>query len=216
MTAQFAGDLAPVSKKTYHHGDLPAALLQAAEEELAEHGIERFSLRAVAKRAGVSHAAPAHHFGDLRGLLTALAARGYERLLAFQNRRQEHAPSDPRSRIVASGLGYVDFAMAHPALFRLMFSSERPDRDDEEFSRASFETFEKLVAETRAVTGSNPWESADAMKDLMASWSLVHGLAELVVSGRAERPLGLDALDDQARDRLLTDIIRKLGSESDG
>ncbi|MDH5821705.1 TetR/AcrR family transcriptional regulator [Luteimonas sp. RD2P54] len=201
-----------MNRQPYHHGNLPSALLQAAEEELALHGIERFSLRAVAKRAGVSHAAPAHHFRDLRGMLTALAARGYERLLAFQGRRQAAAAPDPRARIVASGLGYIDFAIAHPALFRLMFASDRPDRDDPRFATASLQTFEKLVAETEAIANRNPYRDPAAMKDLMASWALVHGLAELIVSGRAERPLGLSALQDDERDALLTDIVQRLAS----
>lgn len=201
-----------MNKRNYHHGDLPSALLKAAEEELAVHGIERFSLRAVAKRAGVSHAAPSHHFGDLRGLLTALAARGYERLIEFQNERQIGAAADPRSRIAASGLGYIDFAIAHPALFRLMFSSDRPDRNNPDFSKASLETFERLVSETQAVAKKNPYEDKDAMKDLMVSWSLVHGLAELIVSGRAERLLGLAKLQDDERDAVLTDIIRRIES----
>src|SRR5690554_4616148 len=202
-----------LNRRHYHHGNLPSALLQAAEEELSEHGIERFSLRSVAKRAGVSHAAPAHHFGDLRGLLTALAARGYERLIEFQDDRQASTGADPRSRIAASGLGYIDFAIAHPALFRLMFSSDRPDRDDPRFSTASLQTFEKLVSETEAVANRNPYEDLAAMKDLMASWALVHGLAELIVSGRAERPLGLAALRDDERDAVLTGILRRLAPD---
>lgn len=68
-------DAPPPPPRPYHHGDLRAALLHAAEEELAERGMEAFSLRSVAKRAGVSHAAPAHHFGDAQGLLTALAGK---------------------------------------------------------------------------------------------------------------------------------------------
>jgi AcrR family transcriptional regulator len=113
--------------RPYHHGDLRAALLRAAEEELTANGVEGFSLRAVAKRAGVSHAAPAHHFGDVRGLLTALCVEGFNRFLATQHAREAAAALDPRSQLVASGLGYVDFALANPALFRLMFSSNLPD-----------------------------------------------------------------------------------------
>ncbi|GAB4190112.1 MAG: TetR/AcrR family transcriptional regulator [Wenzhouxiangellaceae bacterium] len=199
-----------MTKRRYHHGDLPTVLLEAAEAELAEHGLERFSLRAVAKRAEVSHAAPAHHFKDLNGLLTALAARGYERLVQFQQRRQKMAGSEPRSQAVASGLGYIDFAVAHPALFRLMFASERPDRADTHFAAASLAAFDKLVVEIQAVAGSDPYANPEAMIQLIAAWSVVHGLAELIVSGRAERPLGLEGLSTEQRDAVLSDILRRV------
>jgi AcrR family transcriptional regulator len=84
-------------RPTYHHKDLRAALLTAAEAELTEVGLERFSLRSVAKRAGVSHAAPAHHFGDVGGLLTALCAEGFHRFLAAQAARESLAAPDPPS-----------------------------------------------------------------------------------------------------------------------
>ena len=84
-----------MTDKTYHHGNLAAELLQAAERELVLNGIEAFSLRAVAKRAGVSHGAPAYHFKSARGLLTALAATGYERLVEAQEARQSDAGSAP-------------------------------------------------------------------------------------------------------------------------
>ncbi|MGL5012504.1 MAG: TetR/AcrR family transcriptional regulator, partial [Paracoccaceae bacterium] len=119
-------------EKPYHHGDLRAALLAAAEAELADHGIEAFSLRQVAKRAGVSHAAPAHHFGDANGLLTALAAEGFRQFAAAQAAREAQADKAPRAQMIAAGLGYVDFAMARPALFRLMHASDRPAYDTPE------------------------------------------------------------------------------------
>ena len=199
-----------MSKQSYHHGDLPAALLKAAEQELKEHGMARFSLRSVAKRAGVSHGAPAHHFGGVQGLLTALAAKGYERLLACQSEEQRKCAADPRAKSVASGLGYIAFATQNPELFRLMFASELPDRDDPQFADTSLKTFDKLVLEIQDRTGKNPWQDAEAMQELMASWALVHGLAELIVSGRAERPLGLAGLSEADRRAVLMDIVERL------
>jgi AcrR family transcriptional regulator len=113
------------AKHSYHHGDLRAALITAAETTLAESGVEDFSLRQVAKRVGVSHSAPAHHFGDAQGLLCALAAEGFRRFRATMLARQAAAPADPMAQLVASGLGYLDFAETSPALFTLMFASER-------------------------------------------------------------------------------------------
>ena len=93
-------DPQPAEAPRYHHGDLRAALLAAAETELDERGVESFSLRGVARRAGVSHAAPAHHFRDVRGLLTALAAEGFARFLAAQRAREAAAGADPHNRMV--------------------------------------------------------------------------------------------------------------------
>lgn len=199
----------PSPRKGYHHGDLASALLRAAEKELSENGMEAFSLRAVAKRAGVSHGAPAHHFGDVRGLLTALATQGYQRLIKAQNTRQRKAKPDPKSQLAASGLGYIDFAIKNPALFRLMFSSEKPDRTDDRFFDVALEVFNKLVSDTQKVSGKDPYRDRETMKELMASWSIVHGLAELMISGRAERPMGFDKMTKAERDAVIIDIIQR-------
>ena len=201
-----------MTKQGYHHGDLANALLDAAETELSTFGIERFSLRAVAKRAGVSHAAPAHHFGHSRGLLTALAARGYERLLAAQTRREEQAGSDPQQQIMASALGYVAFAMERPDLFRLMFNSAVPDRSDARFFDVALSVFDRLVRHTRALNGHDPYDDQQSMLDLMASWAVVHGLAELIIAGRVERLLNLSALSDLERDEVLSSILGRVNT----
>ncbi len=204
-----------MKKKSYHHGDLAAALLIAAEAELTENGIERFSLRAVAKRAGVSHGAPAHHFSDVKGLLTALAAKGYERLLDQQSKREAEKDGDARAKLVASGLGYLEFAMANPQLFHLMFNSSIPDRDDERFFNVALSVFDRLVDNTQAVNGKSPYSDEASMVDLMASWSLVHGLAELIVSGRAERPLQLSQLSQEDREVVLSAILGRVNQSVD-
>lgn len=197
------------SKDRYHHGDLKSALLRAAEAELAENGIESFSLRAVAKRAGVSHGAPAHHFKDARGLLTALAASGFRRFIAAQEARQARADDDVLSQQVATGLGYIDFAIDNPALFRLMFTSEKADRSAADLAEASRATFEKLVTGVHSVVGENPDGDPGATKRIMASWAMAHGLADLIVSGRAEHPLKFSTLSLEDRDALLSDLLAR-------
>jgi len=196
-------------RKPYHHGDLASELLRAAELELSENGIEAFSLRAVAKRAGVSHGAPAHHFTDARGLLTALATTGFDRLVAAQEARQQMAAEDALSRQVAAGLGYIDFALANPALFRLMFTSEKPDRTAEDLARASFAAFNKLVTGVQGLVGADPHADREAMKDVMASWAMAHGLADLMVSGRADRPLNFSEMPQAEIDQILTDLLAR-------
>lgn len=199
-----------MEKQPRHSQGLAATLLEVAEQELSENGIENLSLRAVAKRAGVSHGAPAHHFGDAQGLLTALAAKGYERLMDYQVKREDAAPAKPLDKIIASGLGYIDFATEFPELFYLMFNSSRPDRSDKRFFDVSLSVFERLVQNTEAYNGQNPYTDPKSMKDLMASWAVVHGLAELVISGRAERTLGLSEMSQKERDAAFTSILLRV------
>jgi AcrR family transcriptional regulator len=172
------------ARERYHHGDLRAALLDAAEEELRLHGVEGFTLRGCARRAGVSHAAPAHHFGDARGLLTALAALGYRRFVAAQERRKQAEGAQGAGRLIAAGLGYVDFARAHPALFRLIFASDRPDQEDPELCAAGEAAFAALEADVQAALGASATESPEGRALLQASWAMAHGIADLVVAGR--------------------------------
>lgn len=171
------------ARQSYHHGDLRRALLAAAEAELIEKGPDGFTLRGCARRAGVSHAAPAHHFGDAAGLLAALAADGFERLLAAMKARTAAADdADADSRLAAAGLGYIDFARANPALFRLMFSSGRPDRGDERLCRSADGAFGYLAASAIHLTGPDPLSSVDGRRQIAALWAMAHGLADLLMS----------------------------------
>jgi AcrR family transcriptional regulator len=186
--------------RTYHHGNLREALVAAAEAELEANGIEGFSLRGVARRAGVSHAAPAHHFGDARGLLTALAADGFRRFVATQEARQAEAALDPRSQLVAAGLGYIEFARRHHALFRLMFSSDRPQGDDEALKAAGRAAYEKLVRDVSARMG----ETAPSTVDIVAVWAAAHGVADLLASGRA---IAIARLPEAEREAAFAQIL---------
>lgn len=164
------------SDKPYHHGDLRAALLAAAEAELAERGVEGFSLRQVAKRAGVSHAAPAHHFRDAQGLLTALATEGFRQFLSAQHAREAQAAPDPRAQLMAAGLGYVDFAQARPALFGLIFGSAKPDHGDADLASAARAAFTHLQMQVAAL--------GKGQETLLSVWGLTHGFASLLSAGR--------------------------------
>ncbi len=187
-----------MTEKRYHHGDLRAALIAAAEADLAERGVEAFSLRQVAKRAGVSHAAPAHHFGDADGLLTALAVEGFHRFLSAQAAREATAAPDPRSQLAAAGLGYIDFALASPALFRLLFGSNRPDFVNPDLAAASSAAYAHLEAQVTAAGGS--------FADIAAVWSLAHGLADLIAAGRLT---SLQGLSPPERDTALAALLAR-------
>jgi AcrR family transcriptional regulator len=181
-------------KHPYHHGDLRAALLTAGEAVLSETGIEGFSLRRVARDVGVSHSAPAHHFGDTQGLLAALATEGFQRFLGAMQARQAACASDnPAELLIASGLGYVDFALAAPALFKLMFGSDRVDFCAPALGTASEAAFDHLARDIARLRGVSPYEDAAAMADVMASWSMVHGFASLLLSGRMHPVQEMDA-----------------------
>lgn len=194
-------------RERYHHGDLRAALINAAELELEAKGMEGFSLRSVAKRAGVSHAAPAHHFGDMQGLLTALAARGFAMFLEAQTIRQEAAEAEPVAQLVASGMGYIDFALAHPALFQLMFGSSWPEGTDPEFQRTSEAAYGRLMDNVRAVTGADPEEDDPSARRAVSVWALVHGLGHLMIGGG---PRYLIGQPPETRERLLSEIIEAM------
>ncbi|MBX2805894.1 MAG: TetR/AcrR family transcriptional regulator [Hyphomicrobiales bacterium] len=190
----------------YHHGNLKETLLEAAQAELADQGIEKLSLRAIAKRAGVSHAAPAHHFGDVNGLLTALAARGFGMLMAAQKLRLDTARPDPVSQLVALGLGYIDFATANPAMFRLAFSSKRPNFDDPGLHEPAKLAYDMLGDGVSALRDQSPASDLAVMADVASMWAMVHGLGDLLASGRIKY---LQALTAEECEAVLIEIIRR-------
>lgn len=183
-------------KTTYHHGDLRDVLIDAARAELEETGLEAFSLRKVARRAGVSHAAPAHHFGDAAGLLTALATLGFREFLAAMVQRGAAAERDAEAQLIAAGLGYLDFAIGNNALFRLIHASARPSHTDPDLLEAARASFQHLVDLVASGT-DRPCDDAQTYLDAVTIWSNVHGLADLYINGRLQRfhELSGDALE---------------------
>lgn len=184
--------------KTYHHGDLRQALLTAGEAELEETGLEGFSLRKVARRAGVSHAAPAHHFGDVRGLLTALAARGFTRLLDMRAMRLTDGDMTARDRLMAYGLAYCAFAQDHTALFRLCFASVKPMDDDTDLSQVADRAFFALAEDVSEMTGLPLQDDVRHLADTFAIWGMVHGIADLLASGRIHLAQNMDPPEKEA------------------
>ena len=189
----------------YHHGDLRAALLNAAEAELDEKGIEGFTLRGCAKRAGVSHAAPAHHFRDANALLTALAARGFERFVESLRAHMDAAGDDAMARLGAGGVGYVSFALDNAAVFRLMFSSERPDFESEGLCSAAETAFTQLVTMVSAARGATPDADPSVIMDVAATWSMAHGMADLLSSGRMKT---ISDLPETERNSVLASLMQ--------
>jgi AcrR family transcriptional regulator len=178
------------SRSPYHHGDLRAACLRAAMELLEEGGTTALSLRAVARRAGVSPAAPYRHYADRDALISAVAAVGY-RELAEQLAAAHPAPSTADD-LAAVAVAYVQFALQRPALFRVMFG-EPCDRDNSERVAATNAISEYVGAIVRhSFPGSNPDALATAV------WALVHGLAFLHLDGKLDSATP-DVVSDRVR-----------------
>lgn len=174
-----------VRARPYHHGDLRAALLGEAEAILERHGIQALTLRAAARAAGVSHAAPANHFGDLTGLLSELAASGFNRFSAALSAAADAAGHERRIRAAAMGRAYVTFAQNHPGLFALMFRSERLDAARPAL-REAMDVARQVLRNAAGTASGNTGPPLRIAALAAARWSLVHGFAMLLLDGRLE------------------------------
>ena len=175
------------SGDSYHHGDLHEALLKAAEKVLERDGLAGLTLRAVAREAGVSHAAPAHHFGDLTGLVSELAAIGFRQY----NAAMAAAGASGTTLLekgMASAKAYVAYAQAHPGMYGLIFRTvkrldySRPSLN--EASEAAFAGLAGSVAAHRQEQISKDSLSLDQAAAIARNWSLVHGFTMLLLDGR--------------------------------
>ncbi|CAM3145892.1 TetR/AcrR family transcriptional regulator [Saccharomonospora xinjiangensis] len=168
----------------YHHGDLRRAVVDAAVEIIARDGIGAVSLRDLARRAGVSHAAPAHHFKDKAGLLTAVAIEGFEMLTSSM----EDALRTVRLPLLELGRLYVVFAIEHPGHFEVMYRPDVYNRDDPELLATRAWARRVLRA---GVSTASPYREDDAVDSgALAVWSLAHGYATLLRSGNFDEYLG--------------------------
>lgn len=185
-------------KTSYHHGRLREALLEAALEVVKEDGAVALSLREVARRAGVSHAAPAHHFGDKAGLLTAIAIEGFLRFTEAQREGAARGGDDPRQRFGWVGWAYVMFAAEQRPYFEVMFRPELLRRDDPALIQASLAAYELLLETARAALGGNPSAEALALRATTA-WAEAHGLSTLWLGGNLSHYAPAPSLDALAR-----------------
>jgi AcrR family transcriptional regulator len=169
----------------YHHGDLPAALLAGVQSAVADEGVSGVSLRDVARRAGVSHSAPAYHFGSKAGLLTAFATAGYQLLAeSVINEVAASEAGDSAAQLAAIGRGYVRFAVGHPAHFEVMFRLDALEPGNAEFVAASEAAYELLTAAVERCRADGRLHGRSTEVVTVSAWSLVHGLSALWISGR--------------------------------
>jgi len=175
-----------VPNADYHHGDLRNALISAGLEVLEEDGLEGLTLRKVAARAGVSHAAPTHHFGNREGLFVAIAAHGFDRFREYMEAERYGSGKSPQDQLEGISRGYMKFAREQPALFRLNFSVEYKNHPDGELQEASLRAYE-VLAEVCALF--EPDKAGPGINELKV-WSTVHGYAQLSLYRRGQTPHG--------------------------
>ncbi|MEA3061099.1 MAG: hypothetical protein QOJ94_880 [Sphingomonadales bacterium] len=174
------------AQRPYHHGNLKAALIAAAEAVLERDGLAGLSLRAAAREAGVSHAAPRHAVGDLAGLLAELAASGFERLRAGM---EAAAAASPQAPLDALGRCYVRFALANPALFQLMFRHERL-----EAGRPALIAARRALLDTLRSATPGERDGEERRAALLSAWAQAHGLAMLLIDRQLPPELAGEAV----------------------
>lgn len=179
------------ARSTYHHGDLPEALLAAADTLIKEKGVEGFSLREAARLIGVDPAASYRHFRDKKAVLQALARRGFTRLAARMHDRLQQTARPPRSKLLTLGQAYVSFALEEPSAFRAMFGPTGVDSRDDLLrgtypaDQSPYDLLQMLLREW----ASEGEHSIDVDEASVSLWAAVHGLAWLLIEG-ALRPGG--------------------------
>lgn len=169
--------------RPYHHGNLRQTLLDAAIRLIAQAGPTGFTLREVARRAGVSHNAPYRHFRDKDDLIAAVATQGFKELTAAMLQTAEDN-THPLDRLRAAGLGYVAFALRRPEHFTVMFDASIKIADYAETAAAAHEAFTTLVAFIEACQRDGHLPPGDPLHPALVSWSQVHGIAKLAITGR--------------------------------
>lgn len=184
--------------RPYHHGDLRTALVEAAARMAADTGPASVTLREVARRAGVSEAAPYHHFTDKAALLAAVAEEGFRLFDAHQAEALTRAPADPVAQLADLGVSYLRFAVAYPHYFQVMF---RPSlvtcSRSPEFDTLAARSFERLMTATTAARRASGQTDADPYPAALAMWAMPHGLAGLYLeqsSGPRMTPALLESI----------------------
>jgi len=169
--------------KPYHHGNLREALLEAAIRLIAEVGPTAFTLREVARRAGVSHNAPYRHFRDRDDLMAAVAAQGFRELTQAMVEAAGQRP-DALDRLKRAGLGYVTFALRRPEHFTVMFDAPISQRRHPDSAAAAEQAFGTLLGFVKGSQDAGRLPSGDSHQMALLAWTMVHGIAKLAITGR--------------------------------
>ena len=172
------------NRETYHHGNLPETLISTAADVLAEKGIDGFSMREVARRAGVAVAAPSHHFGNAKGLLTAVATCAFERLTEEQTKAMAGATT-PEDKVITLVLTYVDMSVRFPGHAAALFRWDMMEHENQDYVAAADRSFGVLRG---AVSDALPQSTSALEVDHAAKsiWAMAHGFVTLSLTGGDE------------------------------
>lgn len=200
-------------KQKYHHGDLHTGLLDAALEIIGEAGPQGLTIRAVARRAGVSHAAPYRHFTDKDELILAVVERGFTLMQQTMQARKDEAPQDALNQFAASGMAYVDFALQHPAYYRIMFSGDLLSTTGHvSLQHTSSQALQDMVSDISRCQELGLVRTGDATTQALTILSTIHGFVSLVNDNRIGHLLDESKSLQDVRDGVLTMIFEGIGA----
>jgi AcrR family transcriptional regulator len=191
----------------YHHGRLREALIRAGRALIEQRGLQGFTLRECARRARVSHAAPAHHFHSVGDLLAEIAAYGFDELAAAMD-AAARGQRDPARRLAALGRAYVAFALANKAVFQLMFNRGARSNDNAGLEASRKAAYARLTEGIGSVIPDGSAATRQAMADL--AWASVHGFAMLALGGELDRDAASGAAFARRLDAVLQVIAKAM------
>ena len=196
-----------MGRKNYHHGNLKEELVESGMQILREEGISALTLRSTARKAGVSHSAPYAHFIDKQALLAAISTRGFRDLYQRLDEVINAYANSPESLLLETGWAYAQFALAEPALFKLMFSGMLEDEHSHpEFMAAARVTYQKLVEVVAICQSAGLLRTGPSDHGAVAIWSMVHGFISLFL----ERQLPGQAIEGADLKTLLGNSLAHL------
>lgn len=200
------------ARTTYHHGDLPAALIEAALDIIGEEGPQALTIRKVAQRAGVSHAAPYRHFPDKDYLILAVVERGFQLLDQTMERARAAAGGDPLAQFAASGEAYLEFALSCPAYYRVMFSGDLlSSKGHDALRHTSTTALRRMVDDIETCQQLGILRPGDPVLQAISIISTVHGFVSLANDNRLAHLSGEGFDLKQVKDFVISSIFEGLG-----